>query len=73
MSEMSSLSHEYASTSDFSRELNDAVLLLKRDFVRGESGKSKPEIDKAHSAAEKRSRASFGAIGGNSCRTACRE
>jgi hypothetical protein len=34
MSEMSSLSHEYASTSDFSREINEAVLALKRQFVR---------------------------------------
>jgi hypothetical protein len=35
MSEMSSLSHEYASTSDFSRELNDAVLILKRRVFSG--------------------------------------
>lgn len=35
MSEMSSLSHEFASTADFSRELNDAVLVLKRHVIRG--------------------------------------
>lgn len=30
MSDMSSLSHEHASSADFSRQINDAVLLLKR-------------------------------------------
>lgn len=33
MSELSSLSHEYASTSDFSRAINDDVLLLKKQLV----------------------------------------
>src|SRR5438105_4654529 len=37
MSDMSSLSHEYASSADFSRSLNGAVLLLKKQFTRGES------------------------------------
>lgn len=32
MSDMSSLSHEYASSADFSRSLNAAVLLLKKRF-----------------------------------------
>lgn len=30
MSDMSSLSHEHASSADFSRQVNDAVLLLKK-------------------------------------------
>ena len=33
MSDMSSLSHEYASVADFSRALNEAVLLLKKRFA----------------------------------------
>ena len=33
MSDMSSLSHEYASTTDFSRHINDAVLLLKKRYL----------------------------------------
>ena len=37
MSDMSSLSHEYASTTDFSRQINHAVLLLKKRCLRGES------------------------------------
>ena len=36
MSEMSSLSHEYVSSSEFSRSLNAAVLLVKRHFARGQ-------------------------------------
>jgi hypothetical protein len=47
MSEMSSLSHEYASTSDFSRELNDAVLVLKRASIRPPAGAGKAEVEKA--------------------------
>ncbi len=35
MSDLSSLSHEYASSADFSRDLNKTVLLLKKRFVRG--------------------------------------
>lgn len=42
MSDMSSLSHEYASSADFSREINDAVLLLKRQFVGGSPPKMEP-------------------------------
>jgi hypothetical protein len=34
MSDMSSLSHEYASATDFSRQINDAVLLLKKRYLR---------------------------------------
>jgi hypothetical protein len=33
MSDMSSLSHEYASSADFSRDINDAVRTLKKRFV----------------------------------------
>jgi hypothetical protein len=36
MSDMSSLSHEYASVADFSRVLNEAVLLLKKRFAHAE-------------------------------------
>jgi hypothetical protein len=36
MSDMSSLSHEYASVADFSRALNEAVLLLKKRFAHAE-------------------------------------
>ena len=35
MSDMSSLSHEYASTTDFSRQINEAVLLLKKRYLGG--------------------------------------
>ena len=35
MSDMSSLSHEYASTTDFSRQMNEAVLFLKKQYMRG--------------------------------------
>lgn len=42
MSDMSSLSHEYASSADFSRDINDAVLTLKRHFVRGEDPAVEP-------------------------------
>ncbi len=43
MSDMSSLSHEYASSADFSRDINDAVLTLKKRFVRGEDHAVEPE------------------------------
>jgi hypothetical protein len=36
MSDMSSLSHEYVSSSEFSRTLNAAVLLVKKHFARGQ-------------------------------------
>jgi hypothetical protein len=35
MSDMSSLSHEYASTTDFSHHVNQAVLLLKKKHLGG--------------------------------------
>jgi hypothetical protein len=35
MSDMSSLSHEYAATTDFSRQINDAVLILKKWYLKG--------------------------------------
>lgn len=47
MSEMSSLSHEYASTSDFSRALNDAVLVLKRARIRPPSAEARPQVEDA--------------------------
>lgn len=47
MSEMSSLSHEYASTSDFSRELNDAVLVLKRNRIGTVAPERKHEVEEA--------------------------
>jgi hypothetical protein len=41
MSDMSSLSHEHASSADFSRQINDAVLLLKRRYL----GTGAPNIE----------------------------
>lgn len=38
MSDMSSLSHEYASTTDFSHHVNQAVLLLKKKFLGSTEG-----------------------------------
>jgi hypothetical protein len=46
MSDMSSLSHEYASTTDFSRHINDAVLLLKKQAL-GAAQFSGPELNRA--------------------------
>ncbi len=46
MSDLSGLSHEYASTTGFSREINDAVLLLKKRHLRDATG-----IDDQHLAA----------------------
>jgi hypothetical protein len=43
MSDMSSLSHEYASAADFARHINDAVLLLKKRFL---GGSKFPDSDK---------------------------
>ena len=43
MSDMSSLSHEYASTTDFSRQINRAVLLLKKRYLRGDSATPRSE------------------------------
>lgn len=43
MSDMSSLSHEYASTTDFSRQINCAVLLLKKRYLQSESEVPQPE------------------------------
>ena len=37
MSDMSSLSHEYASTTDFSHHVNQAVLLLKKRYLGSKS------------------------------------
>lgn len=37
MSDMSSLSHEYASTTGFSRQINRVGLLLKKRYLRGET------------------------------------
>ena len=35
MSDMSSLSHEYASVTDFARQINDALLLVKKQVLGG--------------------------------------
>ena len=47
MSDMSSLSHEYASSADFSRALNDAVLLLKKRFAHAERDAETDELRSA--------------------------
>jgi hypothetical protein len=47
MSDMSSLSHEYASSADFSRSLNAAVLLLKKRFSHGVSTVNDGEFEDA--------------------------
>jgi hypothetical protein len=47
MSELSSLSHEYASTADFSRAINDDVLFLKKRFLHGAVGVDEGQIAKA--------------------------
>ena len=46
MSDMSSLSHEYASTTDFSHHVNQAVLLLKKRYI-GRSDVDPEELAKA--------------------------
>lgn len=43
MSDMSSRSHEYASTTDFSRQINHAVLLLKKRHLRDDETGIAPE------------------------------
>jgi len=48
MSDMSSLSHEYASTTDFSHHVNQAVLILKKQHLGG--GKSVDAKDYADAA-----------------------
>lgn len=47
MSDMSSLSHEYASAADFSRALNEAVLLLKKRFAHAERDAETDELRSA--------------------------
>lgn len=48
MSDMSSLSHEHASSADFSRQINDAVLLLKRRYLgAGSSNVEEQKLDEA--------------------------
>ena len=49
MSDMSSLSHNYASTTDFSHHLNKAVLLLKKKYLG--SGKGIADSDFAEACA----------------------
>jgi hypothetical protein len=44
---MSSLSHEYASASDFSRDINDAVLALKRQYVRSAARAPHKDVEQA--------------------------
>lgn len=53
MSDMSSLSHEYASTTDFSRQINHAVLLLKKRYLRAQSaGPGAEELENARRLAQ---------------------
>ena len=47
MSDMSSLSHEYASVADFSRAVNEAVLLLKKRFAHAERNTETEELRSA--------------------------
>lgn len=47
MSDMSSLSHEYASVADFSRALNESVLLLKKRFAHVERDSKTDELRSA--------------------------
>jgi hypothetical protein len=47
MSDMSSLSHEYASTTDFSHHVNHAVLLLKKRYLGNAVGLSEKEVSEA--------------------------
>ena len=47
MSDMSSLSHEYASVADFSRAVNEAVLLLKKKFAHAERNAETDELRNA--------------------------
>lgn len=47
MSDMSSLSHEYASTTDFSHHVNQAVLLLKKRYLGNSDSVDAGEITKA--------------------------
>lgn len=47
MSEMSSLSHEYVSSSEFSRSLNAAVLLVKKHVARGQPRVGDTELHEA--------------------------
>lgn len=64
MSDMSSLSHEYASTTDFSRQINQAVLLLKKRYLRGEpAGLPPEELEKAHRLAQHTVRALLHRLG----------
>ncbi|MGH7576991.1 MAG: hypothetical protein ACREM1_17920 [Longimicrobiales bacterium] len=62
---MSSLSHEYASTSDFSWQINHAVLLLEKRYSRGESeGPSSEELAVARRLAQQTVRALRHRLGG---------
>lgn len=58
MSDMSSLSHEYVSSAEFSRSLNAAVLLVKKHFTRGEP----PYGDEEFQAALARLRSTVSAL-----------
>jgi hypothetical protein len=65
MSDMSSLSHEYASTTDFSRQINHAVLLLKKRYMRGEpAGQRLEELENARRLAQQTVRALLHRLGG---------
>ena len=47
MSDMSSLSHEYASTTDFSHHVNQAVLILKKQHLGGAGGVGDKDFENA--------------------------
>ncbi len=65
MSDMSSLSREYASTTDFSRQMNRAVLLLKKRYLRGESEFMRSqELEDARRMAQQAVRALLHRLGG---------
>jgi hypothetical protein len=65
MSDMSSLSHEYASTTDFSRQINHAVLLLKKRSLRGDlAGPGSEELENARRLAQQTVRILLHRLGG---------
>ncbi len=65
MSDMSSLSHEYASTTSFSRQINHAVLLLKKSYLRAESaGPGSEELEKARRLGQQTVRTLMHRLGG---------
>lgn len=65
MSDMSTLSHEYASTTDFSRQINSAVLLLKKRHLRGAaSNVARDELEGARQLVQQTIRTLLHRLGG---------